>query len=88
MYPCRTNEETTEYFLLRCHCFATQRSELSDNLWRLDPSFSILNTKEKVVHLLCGSTSNSSSLNKDVFKLVIKFLKSTGRFNKSLIFDQ
>ena len=53
-----------------------------------DPSFSKWNTKEKVTYLLYGSTSNSSSLNEDIVKLVIKFLKSTSRFNKPLIFDQ
>ena len=53
---------------------------------RLDPSFSKLNTKEKVAYLLYGSRSRSSSLNKNVIKLVIKFLKSTGRFNEPLMF--
>ena len=77
----------TEQFLLCCHCFSNKRSELFDNIYRRDPSFSKLNTKEKVAYLLYCATSNSSSLNKDVIKLVIKFLKSTGRFNKSLIFD-
>ena len=86
MCPCGTDGETTEHFLLRCHCFSTQRSELFDYLYRLDPSFSKLNTKEKVTYLLYGSRSNSSSLNKEVIKLVIKFLKSTGRFNKPLFF--
>ena len=58
-------------------------------LWlsfRLDPSFSKLNTEEKVAYLLYGSRSNSSDLNKEVIKLVIKFLKSTGRSNEPLIF--
>ena len=86
MCPCGTDGETTEHFLLRCHCFSTQRSELFDYLYRLDPSFSKLNTKEKVAYLLYGSRSNSSSLNKEVIKRVIKFLKSTGHFNKPLIF--
>ena len=86
MCPCGTDAEATEHFHLRCHCFSTQRSELFDYLYRLDPSFSKLNTKEKVAYLLYGSRSNSSSLNKDVIKLVIKFLKSTGRFNEPLNF--
>ena len=86
MCPCRTDVETTEHFLLRCHCFSTQRSKLFDYLYRLDPSFSKINTKERVAYLLYGSRSNSSSLNKEVIKLVIKFLKSSGDFNKSLIF--
>ena len=79
--------ETIEHFLLRFHCFSTQRSELSDNLCRHDPSFSKL-PKKNVAYLLYGSTNNSSSLNKYVIKLVIRFLKSTSRFNKPLIFDQ
>ena len=37
--------------------------------YRLDPSFSKLNTKEKVAYLLYGSRSNSSSLNKDVIQI-------------------
>ena len=86
MCPCGTDVETTEHFLLRCHCFSTQRSKLFDYLYRPDTSFSKINTKEKVAYLLYGSRSNSSSLNKEVIKLVIKFLKSTGRFNKPLFF--
>ena len=86
MCPCRTNVETTEHFLLRCHCFSTQRSEPFDYLYRLDPSFSKSNTEEKVTYLLYGSRNNSSSLNKDVIKLVTKFFQSTGRFNEPLIF--
>ena len=86
MCPCGTDVDTTGYFLLRCHCFSTQRSELFDYLYRLDPSFSKLNTEEKVAYLLYGLRSNSSDLNKEVIKLVIKFLKSTGRSNEPLIF--
>ena len=86
MCQCGTDVETTEHFLLRFHCFSTQRYKLFDYLYRLDTSFSKLNTKEKVAYLLYGSRSNSSSSNKEVIKLVIKFLKSTGRFNKPLIF--
>ena len=86
MCPYGTDAETTEHFLLRCHCLSTQRSELFDYLYRLDPSFSKLNTKGKVTYLLYGSRSNSSSLNKEVIKLVIKFVKSTGCFNEPLIY--
>ena len=86
MCPCGTDVETTEYFLLRCHCFSTQRSQLFDYLYRLDPPFSKLNPKDKVAYLLYLSRCNSSDLNKEVIKLVIKFLKSTCRFNEPLIF--
>ena len=86
MHPSGTGVEATEHFLLSCHCFSTQRSEPFDYLYKLDPSFSKLNTKDKVSYLLYGSRSSSSSLNKYNIKLVIKFLRSTGRFNEPLIF--
>ena len=47
-FPRGTDAETTEYFLLRCHSFSSQRSELFDNLSRLNSSLPKLNTKEKV----------------------------------------
>ena len=52
MCPCETDVE--EHFRLRCHCFSAQRSELFDYLYRLDPSFSKLNTNEKVAYLFYG----------------------------------
>ena len=61
MFPCGADIETIENFHLHCYYFSTQRSELFDNVYRLDPSFSKLNSKEKVAYLLYGSTSNSSS---------------------------
>ena len=87
MCLCGTDRETNEHFLQRCHCFSDRRSE-SDNLYNLDPSFSQLNDKEKVTYLLYGSASNPNTFNKVVINLVIKFLKSTGRFKKPLVFEQ
>ena len=66
--------ETTKHFLLRCHCFSTQRSGLFDNLYRHDPSFSKLNTKEKVAYLVYASASNSNNLNKMLLNLLSNFL--------------
>ena len=87
MCPGGTEVETNEHFLLRCHCFSSQKSELLANLYNLDPSFSNLNNKEKVCYLLYGPTSNPNTLNKVVINLAIKFLKSTGRFDKPLILE-
>ena len=88
MRPRGTEAETNGHFLLRYNYFSSQRSTLFDNLHNLDPSFSKLNNKEKVAYLLHISTSNPNTLNKILINLVIKFLRSTGRFDKSLIFDQ
>ena len=81
MCLCRGEEETTEHFLLRCHCFSTQRIDIFNNLYNLDSSFSKLNTNT-------NSASNSNNLNKDITEQVIKFLKSTVRFSKQLLLDQ
>ena len=85
MCPCGTEVQTNEHFLLRCHCFSSQGSALFYNLYNLDLSFSKSNNKEKVAYLLYGSTSNLNFLNKVVINLVIKFLKSAGRFDKPLM---
>ena len=86
--PCGTEVETNKHFLLRCHCFSSQRPKLFNNLYNIDPSFSKFNNKKKVAYLLNGSTSNPNTWNKVVINLVIKFLKSAGCFDKPLIFDQ
>ena len=71
------------------HRFSSQRSELFDNLYNVDPSFSKLDNNEKATYLLyCSSTSNPNILNKVVINLVIKVLKSTGHFDEPLIFNQ
>ena len=80
--PCGAEVKTAEHFLLRCQCFSTRRIELFNNLYNVDSSFSKLNTKDKVAYLLHGSTNNSNDLNKDITEHVMKFLKSTYRFNK------
>ena len=87
-FPCGTEVETNHNFLLRCRYFFSQRPELFDNLYNLDPSFSKLNNKEKVAYLLYSSTSNPNTLNKVFINLVIKLLELTGRFDKPLTFDQ
>ena len=65
--------ETTKHFLLRCHCFFAQRSGLFDNLYRHDPSFPKLNTKEKVAYLVYASAGNSNNLNKMLLNLLSNF---------------
>ena len=39
MCACRTEAETTEHFLLRCHLYSTLRFELFENFEKIDPNF-------------------------------------------------
>ena len=88
IFPCEAEAEITEHFLLHCHCFSTQRMVLFDNVYNLNSSFSKPNTKDKCAYLLYGSANNPNSLEKDITEHVIKFLKSTGWFDKLVLLDQ
>ena len=73
--------ETTEYFILRCQFYSTQRLELFENLEKVKP-----NAKNQVLILLYGSQNNNSeSLNQEILKNVISYLKATTRFDRPLI---
>ena len=78
--------ETTEHFLLRCHFYSTQRLELFDNLERANPDFKNLSDKDQVSFMLYGSKTNTSeNFNQNIIKIIIKYLKETGRFENSLL---
>ena len=73
--------ETTEYFILRCQFYSTQRLELFENLEKVEP-----NAKNQVLILLYGSQNNNSeSLNQEILENVISYLKATTRFDRPLI---
>ena len=83
---CGHDFETTEHFLLRCRRFSAQRKELFKNLEKMDPHFSELNPKKKVLVLLYGSQINDSkSFNHDILTHVITFIKATARFDRPLL---
>ena len=75
MCACRSEVETTEHFLLRCHFYSPQRLELFENLEKVDASFLNLNVKHKVNFLLYGSQSaTSKSSNHEILKFVINYI--------------
>ena len=81
----RSEFETTEQFLLRCHLYSPQRLELFENLEKVDASFLNLNVKDKVNFLLYGSQSAiSKSSNHEILKFEINYIKETGRFDRPL----
>ena len=72
---CNAEIKDTEHFLLRCHFYSIQRFELFNNINKVDPSFTQLDTKEQVNILLYGYPLNkSNALNQDIIKFVINFL--------------
>ena len=82
---CGNDIETTQHFLLRCHQYSFQRKELFEKLEKLYPNISTLSQKDQVNVLLYGSQNDDSkSLNQDIIKHVITFIKATARFGKPL----
>ena len=83
---CRNEFETTQHFFLRCHFYNSQRKELFNSLEKLDPYFLKLNPKNQVQFLLYGSqTNDTKTLNRDILKSVITYIKATARFDRPLI---
>ena len=83
---CRNEFETTQHFFLRCHFYNSQRKELLNSLEKLDPYFLKLNPKNQVQFLLYGSQTNyTKTLNRDILKSVITYIKATARFDRPLI---
>ena len=83
MCTCGTEVETTEHFLLCCQFYSTQRLELVENLEEVEPN---LTAKNQVLILLYVSqTNNSESLNHEILKNVISYLKATTHFDRPLI---
>jgi len=71
---------------LQCHRYSSQRKELFEKLEKLDPNILSLSKKDQVNVLLYGlQNDNSKSLNQDIIKHVVNYIKATGRFEKPLI---
>ena len=60
--------------------------ELFNNINKVDPSFTQLDTKEQINILSYGYLPNkSNALNQDIINFAINFLKTSGGFDEPLI---
>ena len=67
MYGCNAEIEDTQHFLLRSLFYSIQRFEPFNNINKVDPSFTQLNTKEQVNITLYGyPPKKSNALNQDI----------------------
>ena len=82
---CGAEVETTEHFLFHCQSYSTHRSELFDKILKIDQQFLNLTAKDQVLVLLYGSQrNNSENSNQNMISFVLKYLKSTVRFDRSI----
>ena len=75
--------ETIEHFFLNCQLYSTYKSELFDNIVNVVQQLFNLTAKDQVFVLLYSSQrNNSENLNQNIISFVIKYLKSTARFDR------
>ena len=84
MCTCGLEPEKTLHYLLRCSLFSTQRLELFNNVFILNPSIKNYSNEKLLNVLLYGSEDFKWNLNKEILKATIKFLKRSERFNDPL----
>ena len=85
MCSCGSEPETTAHFLLRCQNHVINRSKLLKNVYNLDQTLQNNDDGHLIDILLYDSEKFNFNLNKDIFKLTIRYLKDTECFDENLI---
>ena len=82
-----SSTETTLHFLLQCQKYQTMRLELLNSIHNLDLKTRILSNDKILRILFYGSKSYSFEAKREIIKLTIKFLKSSKRFERPLLWQ-
>ena len=77
-----SENETTNYFFLRCPFFAINRQKLLNDLLKIDPSLRNLKDELLLDIILYGSDKYKDTVNKEILLDTISFTKNTKRFEK------
>ena len=86
LYSCGAEVETTEHFLLHCQLYQTHRPKFFvKSFVKVHQQLLNLTAKGQLLVLLHSSQrNNSENSNQNILNFVIKYLKSTGRFDRSI----
>ena len=78
MCGCNAEIEDTEHILLRCHFHSIQRFEPFNNIKKVVPSFTLLDTKEQICVFCCMviHPTNLTTLIKILSNLQLVFFKN------------
>ena len=74
MYACGLEPETALHYLLRCNLYSTQKLELLNSVYILDPSLKNYSDEKLLNILLYGSGDFNCNMNKEILKATIEFL--------------
>ena len=84
MCKCGLETETTFHFLFHCRLHSTIKTELLDDISTVDSSLTNYPEEKLLNILLYGSEYFSVKTNRSILKFIIKFLKSSKRFDEPL----
>ena len=85
MCDCGSATETTLQFFLQCQQYQTITLELLNSIYNLDPQIYKLYINKLLHLLLHGSKLYSFEINREIIKLIIKFLKLSKHFERPLL---
>ena len=77
-----SENETTNYFFLRCPFFAINRQKLLNDLLKIDLSLRNLKNELLLCIILYGSDKYNDTLKKEILLHTISFIKNTKRFER------
>ena len=75
-----SENETTNYFFLRCPFFAINRQKLLNDLLKIDPSLRNLKDELLLDIILYGSDKYKDTVNKEILFQTISFIKKYQTF--------
>ena len=85
LYERKLEPETTSHFLLRCHLFQVERTNLLNDIKEIDERIISDNTSNLYQILLYGNENYNHDTNKKILLSTIKFCIDSKRFDMSLL---
>ena len=80
MYNCGAATETTIHYLLCCRLYSVQRVEFPDGVYKLDSTLQNSSEDQLLTAVLYGSEKYALSINKEIIRLTISYIKASERF--------
>ena len=83
--PCNMEIESVSHFFLRCLNYTNLRSDLMNELMKINPNFSQYNHDHLTEILLYGDKNVTHLINTEIINLSISFIIKSGRFDGPLL---
>ena len=84
MCNCGAATETTIHYLLHCRLYSVQRTELLDDIYKVDATLQNSSEDQLLTVLFYGSEKCTLNVNKEIIRLTVSYLKASERFVQPL----